>query len=63
MLAALGDGFALNGTEHSLRRRTLDALGVVGVLLAGCASPSPSASTATSWARLARWSPRERIYW
>lgn len=27
MLAALGDGFALNGTEHSLRRRTLDALG------------------------------------
>ena len=26
MLAKLGDGFALNGTEHSLRRRTLDAL-------------------------------------
>ena len=27
MLAALGDGFALNGTEQSLRRRALDALG------------------------------------
>jgi hypothetical protein len=26
MLAGLGDGFALNGTEHSLRRRTLEAL-------------------------------------
>ncbi|UZK68772.1 TniB family NTP-binding protein [Sphingomonas sp. S1-29] len=26
MLAKLGDGFALNGTEHSLRRRTLEAL-------------------------------------
>lgn len=27
ILAALGDGFALNGTEQSLRRRALDALG------------------------------------
>lgn len=33
MLAALGDGFALNGTEHSLRRRTLDALGDAGTEL------------------------------
>ncbi len=27
ILAGLDDGFALNGTEHSLRRRTLEALG------------------------------------
>lgn len=33
MLAALGDGFALNGTEHSLRRRTLDALSDAGTEL------------------------------
>ena len=33
MLAALGDGFALNGTEHSLRRRTLHALGDAGTEL------------------------------
>lgn len=33
MLAGLGDGFALNGTEHSLRRRTLDALGDAGTEL------------------------------
>ncbi len=33
MLAALGDGFALNGTEHSLRRRTLDALRDAGTEL------------------------------
>ncbi len=32
-LAKLGDGFALNGTEHSLRRRTLDALGDAGTEL------------------------------
>lgn len=33
MLAGLGDGFALNGTEHSLRRRALDALGDAGTEL------------------------------
>ena len=33
MLSALGDGFALNGTEQSLRRRTLDALGDAGTQL------------------------------
>ena len=33
MLSALGDGFALNGTEQSLRRRTLDALGDAGTEL------------------------------
>lgn len=33
MLSALGDGFALNGTEHSLRRRTLDALADSGTQL------------------------------
>jgi hypothetical protein len=33
MLAKLGDGFALNGTEHSLRRRALDALGDAGTEL------------------------------
>ncbi|RSV27863.1 TniB family NTP-binding protein [Sphingomonas sp. ABOLH] len=32
-LAKLGDGFALNGTEHSLRRRTLDALADAGTEL------------------------------
>lgn len=33
ILSALGDGFALNGTEHTLRRRTLDALGEAGTEL------------------------------
>lgn len=33
MLAGLGDGFALNGTEHSLRRRTLEALEEAGTQL------------------------------
>lgn len=33
MLSGLGDGFALNGTEHSLRRRTLEALADAGTEL------------------------------
>jgi hypothetical protein len=33
MLAKLGDGFALNGTEHSLRRRALEALCDAGTQL------------------------------
>ena len=33
ILAALGDGFALNGTEHTLRRRALDAMGAAGTEL------------------------------
>jgi hypothetical protein len=32
-LAKLGDGFALSGTEHSLRRRTLEALADAGTQL------------------------------
>ena len=33
ILSALGDGFALNGTEHTLRRRALDALSDCGTEL------------------------------
>ena len=33
ILSALGDGFALNGTEHTLRRRTLEALEDAGTEL------------------------------